>query len=83
MLTHTSVEPWNWHFSNISFQTNIVGCSGKHDTNQNIHAALDRILENIPEDDLIVYTDGSVGENNRNGGAGGFILICKEARVHK
>ena len=73
MLTHTSVEPWNWHFSNISFQTNIVGCSGKHDTNQNIHAALDRILENIPEDDLIVYTDGSVGENNCNGGAGGFI----------
>ena len=71
--SHPSVEPWNWHFNNITFHPQLDGCTGKHDTKENIHMALNIILDAIPEDDVVIYTDGSVGENNCNGGAGGFI----------
>jgi len=71
--SHPSVEPWNWHFNNITFHAELDGCTGKHDTKENIHMALNIILDAIPEDDVVIYTDGSVGENNCNGGAGGFI----------
>ena len=36
--------------------------------------ALNIILDAIPEDDVVIYTDGSVGENNCNGGTSTSIV---------
>ena len=69
-LTHSSIEPWNWQCSNISLNTHLEGCLGKHDTTANIHAAVANILNKIQAADVVSYTDGSVGENNSCGGAG-------------
>ena len=73
VATYASVEPWNWDSSNIQFFTELAGCSGKKDSSESIHAALNTILDSIPDGDMVVYTDGSVGADNRNGGAAGFI----------
>ena len=50
------------------------GCTGKHDSAENIHAAVDKLLLEIRDTDLVAYTDGSVGENNTGGGAGAVIV---------
>ena len=34
---------------------------------------MNQVLGNIPEEDVTIFTDGSVGENNNNGGAGAII----------
>ena len=75
VATYASVEPWNWNWdpSNIRFSTELAGCSGRKDSTESIHAALNTILDSIPDGDMVVYTDGSVGADNKNGGAGGFI----------
>ena len=69
-LMHSSVKPWNWQCSNVTLNTDLEGCLGKHDSSTNIHAAVANILTKTAESDVISYTDGSVGENNSCGGAG-------------
>ena len=69
-LTHSSTEPWNWHCSRIRFNTELEGCSGKHDETSNIHSAISSIISQVDSTDVVSYTDGSVGEGNVCGGAG-------------
>ena len=72
-FTHSSLPPWKWKCANIQFSNVLDGCTGKHDSAENIHAAVDKLLLEIRDTDLVAYTDGSVGENNTGGGAGAVI----------
>ena len=69
-LTHSSLPPWKWKCARIRFKTELEGCQGKYDEIANIHAAVADIISGIESTDLVAYTDGSVGEDNRGGGAG-------------
>ena len=40
------------------------GCTGKHDSAGNIPAAVNKLMLEIRDTDLVIYTDGSVGEKN-------------------
>ena len=83
-MTHACVAPWEWRFSNtIKFHGKLEGCSGKNDSPENIHRAFDAALCSIPTGDVISYTDGSVGANNCNGGAGGFIEWPSETETQE
>ena len=66
-LTHSSMEPWNWRYSNITFKSDLDGCSGKKDSKENVLDAFKTQLKSVGESDTVIYTDGSVGENNKNG----------------
>ena len=69
-LTHSSVEPHNWKYCHVRFKPQLAGCSGKNDSKENILKAFEEITGSIREADTVIFTDGSVQANNRNGGAG-------------
>ena len=72
-LRFSSVDPWEWKYSNIEFQNQLEGCSGKHDSKENILNAFESIIGKVHPSDVIVYSDGSVQADNNNGGAGCII----------
>ena len=72
-LRFSSIEPWEWKYSNIEFQNQLEGCSGKYDSKENILNAFECIIGKVQPRDVIVYSDGSVQADNNNGGAGCII----------
>ena len=72
-LRFSSVDPWEWKYTNINFRNQLKGCTGKHDTKENILNAFQHTIQQVHPSDVVVYSDGSVGANNNNGGAGCII----------
>ena len=81
-LTHSSVEPHNWKYCHTSFKPHLEGCSGKNDSKDNILKAFNDISTHIGEEDTVVFTDGSVAANNKNGGAGCTIKLPSVPEPH-
>ena len=83
-ILYPEIEPWNWEtadYSNVNFSTSLDGCMGKNDTQTNIVKAASGMYDKFLEDDIICYTDGSVNDGTRNGGAGACINIPGEDKV--
>lgn len=79
--THPVSEPWTWTPTATTFNTELEGCTGKHDTEQNIRAAADLLISKMQPSDIVCYTDGSAEEGTTNGGAGSVIHLPSGEKV--
>ena len=74
-LIHSSIAPHNWKYCHVNFKPQLEGCSGKNDSRENILKAFNEITSRIGLEDTVIFTDGSVAANNKNGGAGCTIKL--------
>jgi len=76
-VRHPTVAPWDWgdlSSTSVNINTELEGCSGRHDTPENKERAFSNILHNVNKEDTIIYSDGSVKEGTEQGGAGILVI---------
>ena len=52
-LTHSSLPPWKWKFANIQFNNVLDGCTSNHDSAENNHAVVNKLMFEIRYTDLV------------------------------
>ena len=81
-LLFSRTDPWDWKDTiDVSFATELHGCTGKQDSDEKIQRAAEKILENVKTNDIVCWTDGSAEEGTKNGGAGAIISIPGEDEI--